>query len=467
MSTLRLHSIDLLATMTGEEISDGAIFVRDGWIEKIGTTSEIADAADESIDLSGHVVLPGLINTHQHLWQTLARAVPAAQDAALIDWLMALFPMWEKLTPDACRVGGQMGAAELALSGCTTVADHQYVWPNGSRIDDLVDAVSAVGLRAHLTRGGMSIGASDGGLAADVLTEPEDVIADAVEQAIARFHDPAPGAMMRIAGGVPSVLSTSADLMRELGALATRHGIGLHTHLAETAGEAERCLAAVGELPLPYLTSLGWSGTHVWFAHGVHVDADAIASLAESGSGVAHCPTSNMRLGSGIAPLGEFLRAGVRVGLGVDGAASNDSADLLAEARQAMLLARVAEGMRQSPAEHGFLTARRALQLATAGGAELLGRDDVGVLAPGRAADIIAVDLAHPRFSGHHDPLAALVFCGAAGVDHSWVHGRRIVADGALRTIDVGELLADHRARARELNPLGASPPTRRIPYRR
>lgn len=451
MSTLRLHSIELLATMTGEEITDGAVLVRDGWIEQVGTTSEVTTTADESVDLSGHVVLPGLVNTHQHLWQTLTRAVPAAQDAALIDWLTVLFPVWEKLTPEAVRTAAAVGAAELALSGCTTVADHHYVWPNGVRIDDIVDAVTQVGLRAHLTRGGMSIGASQGGLAADALTETEDIIVEATEHAITRFHDPEPGAMLRIAAGPPSVLSTSAQVLRELAALASRQGVGLHTHLAETAGEAERCRLAVGEAPLPYLMSLDWSGPHVWFAHAVHLDADSIASLAEAGAGVAHCPTSNMRLGSGIAPVREFLTAGLRVGLGVDGAASNDSGDLLTEARQAMLLARLADGLRGGPGEHGFLTARQALQMATTGGADVLGRDDIGVLAPGRAADIIAVDLDRPRFSGQHDPLAALVFCGANGVDQSWVHGRRVVEDGQLRTVDVGDLLTEHGAHAAEL----------------
>lgn len=454
MSSLRLHSIDLLATMAGAEISDGAILVRDGWIEKVGTTSEITDAADESVDLSGHVVLPGLVNTHHHLWQSLARAVPAAQDATLIDWLRALFPLWEKLTPEGVRVAARLGAAELALSGCTTVADHHYVWPNGTRVDDLVDGVAAVGIRAHLTRGGMSIGASQGGLAADVLTEREDVIVEATERAIALFHDPEAGAMMRIAAGPPSVLAMSAELMRELSNLAGNHGVGLHTHLAETAGESERCLSAVGAPPLPYLESLGWSGEHVWFAHAVHLDTDSIRSLAESGTGVAHCPTSNMRLGSGIAPLGEFLRDGVRVGLGVDGAASNDSANMFAEARQAMLLARVMagmEGMHSSFAGRGLLAARQALRLATAGGAEVLRRDDIGMLTPGKAADIVAVDLDRIRFSGHHDPLAALVLCGTEYVDQSWVHGRRVVEDGRLCTVDTHELTAEHRARSAEL----------------
>ncbi|PSL01288.1 cytosine/adenosine deaminase-related metal-dependent hydrolase [Haloactinopolyspora alba] len=457
MSSLRLHSIDLLATMTGAEIGDGALLVRDGWIEKIGTTSEITDAADESVDLSGHVVLPGLVNTHQHLWQSLARAVPAAQDAALVDWLMALFPLWEKLTPDGVRTAGRLGAAGLALSGCTTVADHHYVWPNGIRMDDLVDGVAPVGVRAHLTRGGMSVGASQGGLAADVLTEREDAIVDATERAVSAFHDPEAGAMMRIAAGPPSVLSTSAELMRELGALAREHGIGLHTHLAETAGESERCVAAVGAPALPYLESLGWSGEHVWFAHAVHLAPDEIRSLAGSGTGVAHCPTSNMRLGSGIAPLGEFLREGVRVGLGVDGAASNDSTDMFAEVRQAMLLARVMAGMkgmggiRHGSAGHRLLTARQMLRLATAGGAEVLSRDDIGTLAPGKAADIVAVDLDRLRFAGQHDPLAALVLCGTAHVDQSWVHGRRVVEDGRLRTVDVDELTAEHRARSAEL----------------
>jgi 8-oxoguanine deaminase len=458
MGTLRLHSIDVLATMTGEEIRDGAVLVRDGWIEQVGSTDEVDSRADENVDLSGHVVLPGLVNTHHHLWQTLARAVPAAQDAGLIDWLRVLLPIAARLTPDSVRVGGRLGAAELALSGCTTAVDHQYTWPGGCRIDDLVEGASSVGIRLHLSRGANSKGTSHGTLAPDVLAEGERSIMDETARAIAHFHDPEPGAMLRVVVGPAAMLAVSAGLMRELAVVARESGAGLHTHLAETVGEAERCIADTGVRPLDYLESLGWLGPDVWFAHVVHLEPAEIRLFAESGTGVAHCPTSNMRLGSGIAPLQAFLRAGIRVGLGVDGSASNDTSNLLTEARQAMLLARVALGTRYGGETPGadrdradYLTAREALRIATVGGAQVLGRADLGTIEPGKVGDIVAVNLDRLQFSGAHDPLAALVFCGPSSVDQSWVYGRRVVKDGQLTSVDVGELAAEHRRVAQEL----------------
>ncbi|WP_166347660.1 amidohydrolase family protein [Phytoactinopolyspora limicola] len=450
MTTLRLHSIDVLATMAGPEIRDGAVFIRDGWIEQVGTSTEVSGVADESVDLSGHVVLPGLVNTHHHLWQTLARAVPAAQDAELIGWLRALFPLWERLTPDAIRVASRLGAAELALSGCTTVADHHYVWPNGCRIDDLVEGIGPVGLRAHLTRGAITQG-SGRSVLPDPLTEQDDAVLAAVEHAVAEYHDPEPGSSLRVCAGPAAVLSMPAGALRELADLARELGIGLHTHLAETPGEAERCLAATGRRPLDHLSALGLAGRDVWFAHAVHLETAEIARLAETHTGVAHCPTSNMRLGSGIAPLRALSAAGVPVGLGVDGSASNDTGHLLAEARQAMLVARVAEALGPGADTPTLLGARDVLRLATRGGAEVLARDDIGSIEAGKAADIVAVDLRRPAFAGVHDPVAALVFCAVATVDHSWVQGRRIVEDGRLNTVDMDTLLTEHHTQTQGL----------------
>lgn len=450
MPTLLLRHAEVLATMDGSEIPDGALLARDGWIEAVGPTSDLPDAADEVVDLSGHVVLPGLVNTHHHLYQTLTRVVPGVQDAGLFDWLTALYPVWGRMTPDHVRVATTLGLAELALSGCTTAFDHHYLWPNGSRLDDQVEGAQPVGIRFHVSRGSMSLGESEGGLPPDSVVEDEDHIIEDSARVVADFHDPAPGAMLRVVIAPCSPFSVTTDLMRRSAELARELGVGLHTHLAETADEEAYCLDRFGARPVDYAASVGWEGGDVWYAHAVHVDPETVGRMAAAGTGVAHCPTSNMRLASGIAPVARYRASGVPVGLGVDGSASNDSSQMLAEVRQALLLARLATAPGVGAGEQ--MTARSALAMATTGGAAVLGRDDVGRLAPGMAADIVAIDLNRVEYAGAlHDPLAAVVFCGVGRVDHSWVGGRRVVNQRRLVGVDEDELVRTHNRLATAL----------------
>ena len=436
--------------MDGSEIADGALLARDGWIEAVGPTSDLPDTADEVVDLSGHVVLPGLVNTHHHLYQTLTRVVPGVQDAGLFDWLTTLYPIWGRMTPDHVRVATTLGLAELALSGCTTAFDHHYLWPNGSRLDDQVEGAQPVGIRFHASRGSMSLGESDGGLPPDSVVEDEDHIIEDTARVVAAFHDPGPGAMLRVVVAPCSPFSVTTDLMRRSAELARELGVGLHTHLAETADEEAYCLDRFGAGPVNYAASVGWEGEDVWYAHAVHVDPETVGRMAAAGTGVAHCPTSNMRLASGIAPVAQYLAAGVPVGLGVDGSASNDSSQMLTEVRQALLLARLATAPGVGAGEQ--MAARSALAMATTGGAEVLGRDDVGRLAPGMAADMVAVDLDRVEYAGAlHDPLAAVVFCGVGRVDHSWVGGQRVVDRRRLVGIDEDELVRTHNRLATAL----------------
>lgn len=353
-ATLLVRNATVLVTHDADrrEIADGGLFARDGIITQVGPTTELPDTADDVLDLRDHVVLPGLVNTHHHLYQTLTRAVPAAQDADLFGWLTALYPIWARLTPEAVRVSTLVGLAELALSGCTTTSDHLYLYPNGCRLDDSIEAAGEIGLRFHATRGSMSLGESRGGLPPDRCVEEEaDILRDS-QRLVEQFHDPSRGALVRVALAPCSPFSVTPDLMRETADLARSLGVRLHTHLAETLDEERFCLETVGLRPVAYMESLGWMGPDTWFAHSVHVDDAEINAFARYGSGVAHCPTSNMRLSSGIAPLQRMRAAGVRVGLGVDGSASNDGSNLLAEARQALLLARLelAERQRRDPA---------------------------------------------------------------------------------------------------------------------
>jgi len=465
VATLLVRNATVLVTHDADrrEIADGGLFARDGIVTQVGPTTELPDTADEVLDLRDHVVLPGLVNTHHHLFQTLTRAVPAAQDADLFGWLTALYPIWARLTPEAVRVSTLVGLAELALSGCTTTSDHLYLYPNGCRLDDSIEAAREIGLRFHATRGSMSLGESRGGLPPDRCVEAEaDILRDS-QRLVEQFHDSSRGALLRIALAPCSPFSVTPDLMRETADLARSLGVHLHTHLAETLDEERFCLETVGHRPVAYMESLGWMGPDVWFAHAVHVDDAEITALARSGSGVAHCPTSNMRLSSGIAPLQRMRAAGVRVGLGVDGSASNDGSNLLAEARQALLLARLelAERQRRDPAglpggtrqmRARQMRAREALETATLGGAAVLGRDDIGALAPGMCADFFAVDLRQPTYAGAlHDPVAAVLLCAPVPVACTYVHGRPIVREGRLATIDLPPVLEDHNRIAREL----------------
>ena len=453
MSTLLVKNAQVLVTMDPDrrEIAGGGLFVRDGWIEQVGSAGELPDTADDVLDLSGHVVLPGLVNTHHHLYQTLTRAVPAAQDAGLFGWLTTLYPIWARMGPDHVRVSTTIGLAELALSGCTTTSDHLYLYPNGSRLDDQVEGAEGVGIRFHIARGSMSLGESDGGLPPDSVVESEDAILADTERVVSAYHDAERGAHRRVVVAPCSPFSVTPNGMREAAELARRHGLTLHTHLAETMDEEAFCIEQFGMRPVELAESVDWMGPDVWFAHSVFINEEEIGRMGAMGTGVAHCPTSNMRLASGIAPIGLYRAAGVNVGLGVDGSASNDGSHLLAEARQAMLLARVAAspdlGRRKD-----IETAREALELATLGGAAVLGRDDVGALAPGMAADFIAFDLNRLEYAGaHHDPVGAVLFCAPVGVDVSYVHGRPVVRDRELVGLELPPLIEQHNRLAAEV----------------
>ena len=441
---MRLWIRDPIAILA--EGAERGIVVEDGRIvELVGRGSEPAVKPDQVFDASRHVVIPGLINTHHHFFQTLTRAVPAAQDADLFTWLRALYPLWARLTPEMLNVSATVAMAELMLSGCTTASDHLYLFPNGGRLDDTIEAARAIGLRFHACRGAMSVGESAGGLPPDTLVETESAILRDTQRVIETYHDRRRFSLLRIAAAPCSPFSVSRELMRETASLAHDCDVGLHTHLAENDDDVIWSREKFGCSPAEYAEQLGFTGPHVWHAHCVKLDAQGIALFARTGTGIAHCPTSNMRLASGIAPVRAMLDAGIHVGLGVDGSASNDSSHLLAEARQALLLQRVGFGV-------DALTAREALELVTRGGAEVLGRDDIGHLAPGMAADLVAFDLNGLGFAGgEHDPLAALVFCAPASADLSLIHGRVVVRDGQLTTVDLPPILERHGALARTL----------------
>ncbi len=458
MATLLVQHADVLVTMDDHrrEIADGGLFVRDGFIEKVGLTSELPAEADEVLDLRGHIVMPGLINTHHHFYQTLTRAVPAAQNANLFGWLTTLYPIWAGITPEDIYISTQTALAELVLSGCTTASDHLYIYPNGSRLDDEVHAALEIGVRLQASRGSMSLGESKGGLPPDSVVEDEDKILEDSLRLIQQYHDPKPGAMTQIVLAPCSPFSVTSDLMRESAKLAREYGLHLHTHLAETEDEDEFCLEQFGYKPVAYMQQVDWIGEDVWFAHSVHVNQEEIDLYARTGCGVAHCPSSNMRLASGIAPIVDMLTAGVKVGLGVDGSASNDSSHILAEARIALLLSRVGAG------EAGFslssdnlpplMTARTALELATRGGAAVLGREDIGSLEQGKCADFFALDLNQVEFAGGlHDPVAAVVFCSPVKANYTVVGGRVVVRKGELTTISLPDLIQKHNTAASRL----------------
>jgi cytosine/adenosine deaminase-related metal-dependent hydrolase len=450
MGTLLIRNARLLVTMDADrrEIADGAVFVRGNAIEAVGPSAELPATADIVIDARDQIVIPGLVNTHHHFYQTLTRVLPAAQDAELFDWLQVLYPVWARLTPEMAFVSTQTAAAELLLSGCTTSSDHLYLFPNGTRLDDTLEAAAQVGIRFHAARGAMSVGQSQGGLPPDSVVEAEDAILRDTERLIARWHDPDRHAMQRIVVAPCSPFSVSQGLMRDAALLARRHGVSLHTHLAENAKDIAYTREKFGCTPAEYAEQLGWVGPDVWHAHCVQLDEAGIALFARTGTGVAHCPGSNMRLASGLAPIRRMLDAGVPVGLAVDGSASNDSGHLLGEARLALLLQRVAN-VDRGP---GALTAREVLEIATLGGARVLGRDDIGALAPGMAADIVTVPLDDIGMAGAlHDPLAALFFCHVPRVRHSIVNGRVVVRDGELQTLELPRHVARHNALAREL----------------
>ncbi len=453
---LLIRDADMLVTMDAQrrEIRNGALVARGSAIIWVGAAAELptelAESATRTISARGRLVMPGMVNTHHHFYQTLTRAVGAAQDAVLFDWLKTLYPIWAELRPEDVRVSTQLALTELLLSGCTTSSDHHYLWPNGSRLDDQFEAAEAVGVRFHGARGSMSLGESQGGLPPDRVTEDEASILRDCRRVVETFHDAGRFAMRRVVIAPCSPFSVTPDLMRASAELARSFGaeanVHLHTHLAETPDEDAFCLERFGYRPGEYAERLGWLGEDVWHAHCVHLNGHEIARFGATSTGVAHCPSSNMRLASGIAPVRAMRDAGVPVGMGVDGSASNDSSHMLAEVRQAMLLQRVMG----NPKAMG---AREALEIATLGGAAVLGRDDIGALAPGMAADLIAFDLNALGYAGGavHDPVAALVFCHPQPVDFAVVNGKVLVEDGRPLHIDIPHLVANHNAAARRL----------------
>ncbi|EJE53205.1 cytosine deaminase-like metal-dependent hydrolase [Acidovorax sp. CF316] len=446
---------DVLVTMDAQrrEIRDGALVADGPALQWVGPTAELPleyrRMADEGrarvLDMRGRVLLPGLVNTHHHMYQSLTRAVPAAQDAELFSWLNNLYMLWSHLTPEMVHVSTQTAMAELMLSGCTTTSDHLYLYPNGARLDDAIAAAQQMGMRFHAARGSMSLGRSKGGLPPDVVVEEEEAILRDSLRLIEQYHDASRHAMLRVVLAPCSPFSVTRDLMRESALLARAHGVSLHTHLAENDNDVAFSREKFDMTPAQYAESLGWVGRDVWHAHCVKLDPEGIALFARTGTGVAHCPCSNMRLASGIAPVRSMRDAGVPVGLGVDGSASNDGAHMLGEARQALLLQRVGHG----PAAMG---AREALEIATLGGARVLNRDDIGALAPGMSADFVAFDMSSVGFAGAgHDPVAALVFCTPANVDTSVINGRVVVERGRLLTADLPVVLGRHNALAQTL----------------
>ncbi len=457
MSTLLIKNIDVLVTMDAQrrEIKDGAIYVEDNIITQVGRTAELEANTDlkpdRIINGRGTVVMPGLVNCHHHLYQTLTRTIGTGDGKILFDWLKYLYPIWAEMTPEAVYISAKIGLAELILSGATTVADHLYLFPNGSKLDDEIRAAQEIGARFHPTRGSMSLGQSKGGLPPDRVTDTEeDIIKDSI-RVIESFHDPEPYSMLRIGLAPCSPFSVTTDLMKESADLARQYPlVNLHTHLSETKDEDRFCQEMFGMRPIEYAESVGWMGNDVWFAHMVHPNTDEIDRLSKSHTGVCHCPSSNMILASGIAPVRDMLNAGVNVALGVDGSASNDGNHLLGEARQAMLLQRVGWPGFESSANR--FTAREALELATLGGAKVLRRPDIGSLETGKAADFIAFrmdDLAHA--GGLADPVASLVTCAPANVWLSVINGKIVVEDGILLTLDLGPTIERHNQLSRQM----------------
>ncbi len=450
MTTLLVKNIHTLVTMDAErrEIRNAAMRVRGNAVEQIGITGAVPEEADEVLDLKGRfIVLPGLVNTHHHFYQTLTRAIPGAQTCELFAWLKQLYPIWARMDARAVYASAQMAAAELMLSGCTTSSDHLYVFPNDCRLDDEIRALRDIGMRFHASRGSMSVGESLGGLPPDSLVEDEEAILRDSRRLIEEYHDNSRHAMTRMTLAPCSPFSVSRELMQESARLARSYpGVRLHTHLAENDLDVEYSLKRFGMTPGQYAESLGWVGDDVWHAHCVHLDDAAVSRFAATGTGVAHCPSSNMRLGSGVAPVRRMLENGVRVGLGVDGAASNDGSSMLNEARMACLLARVGER------DAAAMDPRAALELATRGGALVLGRDDIGHLAPGMSADFIALDLDQAEFAGAHwDPVAALILCQPHTVDYSYIDGIRVVDRRRLVTAEIETLIERVNAASRTL----------------
>ncbi len=446
MPTLLLKNIRCLATFDDEwrELDGAWLLIRGRVIERVGAANEAPpENADRVIDLSHHILLPGLVNTHHHMFQSLTRVI--AQDCELFDWLGALYPIWSRLRGEDVYVAAKLALAELLLSGCTTASDHHYIFPNDVQLEDEIRAAQEMGIRFHAARGSMSLGESDGGIPPDHLVERETDILRDTRRLIETWHDPAPQSMLRIVVAPCSPFSVTVDLMREAAELARDYNVQLHTHLAENDKDVSYSLDSFGMTPGQYAEDLGWVGDDVWHAHCVKLNRDEVRLFGRTGTGVCHCPSSNMRLASGIAPIRQMLDNRVKVGLGVDGSASNDSGHLLGETRQALLLARAL-------GDPAALTAREALQMATRGGAAVLGRDDIGQIAPGMSADVVAFRLDGSGMAGAlHDPVAALVFCQPQTVDLSIINGEIVVDGGQLLSADMPSLIEKHNRLSAEL----------------
>lgn len=468
MSTLLIKNAACIATFDNTEYSAGqshgrelhhaSLLIQDNVIKAIGYAQDLPDTADEVIDARGHLVIPGMVNTHHHMYQSLTRAIPSVQNAELFSWLRGLYPIWSGLTPEMIQVSTQVAMAELLLSGCTTSSDHLYIYPNGVKLDHSIEAAQAIGMRFTASRGSMSLGQSKGGLPPDAVVEQENYILQDSQRLIETYHNAQHGSMIQIALAPCSPFSVSQDLMRESAKMARHYGVRLHTHLAENDHDIAFSQAKFNCSPSQYAQELGWLGDDVWHAHCVKLDDEGISLFAATRTGVAHCPCSNMRLASGIAPIRKMLDAGVPVGLGVDGSASNDAAQMVNEARQAMLLARVGKSLEAAqqnkqgqtffgcdlgPAE---MTARDALALATRGGAKVLGRKDIGHLAVGMCADLALFDLNSLDFAGAavHDPVGALLLCASSKAAYTIVNGKIVVKNGQLSTLELAPLVQRH-----------------------
>ncbi|GGY36807.1 8-oxoguanine deaminase [Bacterioplanes sanyensis] len=446
MTTIWIKHPRACYTANAQNADNGIVICNDRIVELVASGQQPNTVIDQTWDASEHVLLPGLINSHHHFYQTLTRACPVALNKKLFPWLQSLYPVWAGLTPEWHAVATELALVELLLSGCTTAADHHYLFPQAlnAAIDQQAEIALRLGMRATLTRGSMSLSQEDGGLPPKEVVQTEQHILDDSERLIRRWHQQDEHGLLEIALAPCSPFSVTQELMSATAELAQQYRVGLHTHLAETEDENAFCIAQFGQRPLDYLESVGWLGAHTWLAHGIHFNREEIQRLGQTGTGICHCPSSNMVLASGICPVNELQQAGSPVGLGVDGSASNDHSNLMQEVRQALLIQRL-----RYPAD--AFSHLDALQLATKGSASVLNRDDIGELAVGKKADIALFKLDEPRFSGAHDALAALVLCGAQRADAVMVNGSWKVQQGQWLGGDIKELMQRHQSAAEQL----------------
>jgi 8-oxoguanine deaminase len=448
MPAIRTWLKNPLAVFTANDLdARGGLVIDSGLIvETLALGQQPSQPCENVFDASAHVLLPGLINTHHHFYQTLTRAWGPVVNQPLFPWLKTLYPVWARLTPEKLALASKVALTELLLSGCTTAADHHYLFPQGleDAIDIQVQSVRELGMRAMLTRGSMTLGEADGGLPPQQTVQQGQVILDDSVRLIEAYHERGAGAQIQIALAPCSPFSVTTEIMAESAALADRHDVRLHTHLAETLDEEDFCLKRFGLRTVDYLDSVGWLGPRTWLAHGIHFNSEEITRLGQAGTGICHCPSSNMRLASGICPTLDLLAAGAPIGLGVDGSASNDASNMMLEAKQALYLQRLRYGAEK-------ITPELALGWATKGSARLLGRADIGELAVGKQADLALFKLDELRFSGSHDPLSALLLCGADRADRVMIGGKWRVVDGQVEGLDLKSLIANHRQAAAQL----------------